>query len=124
AQKVERVHGDHPQAPAGLAAALSLLQQDLEEHMRGEEQVLFPMMQGGARMPGQLAKMRQKHEVERDKIREIEHLTHGLSLPEGACNSWRALYTGVQKLTDDIVRHIYVENNKLFPAFEDGTHRL
>ncbi len=119
AQKVERVHAQHPQAPLGLAAALGRLQQDLEAHMRKEEQVLFPVMQAG---PGEtlrvpIAQMREEHEAERLHIRDIEHITHGLSLPQGACNSWRALYTGIEKFAADVVAHVYLEKAKLFPRF-------
>lgn len=119
AQKVERVHAKHPEAPLGLAAALGRLQQDLEEHMRKEEQVLFPIMQAGAgetlRVP--IARFREEHEAEGFHIREIEHITHGLSLPQGACNSWQALYAGIEKFAADVVAHIYLEKTKLFPRF-------
>lgn len=120
AQKVERVHGQHPEAPLGLAAALERLQQDLEEHMRKEEQVLFPIMQvgGSGTLRGPIARMREEHEAEALYIRDIEHITHGLSLPQGACNSWRALYAGMTKFADDLVTHMYLENTKLFPKFE------
>nr|CAD6596696.1 iron-sulfur cluster repair di-iron protein [Rhizobium sp. Khangiran2] len=88
--------------------------------MRKEEQVLFPIMQAGAgetlRVP--IARIREEHEAEGFHIREIEHITHGLSLPQGACNSWRALYAGMTKFADDLVTHIYLENTKLFPMFE------
>ena len=119
AQKVERVHVQHPEAPLGLAAALGRLQQDLEEHMRKEEQVLFPIMQAGAgeTLRDSIARMREEHEAERIHIRDIEHITHGLSLPQGACNSWRALYAGVEKFAADVVTHVHIENTKLFPRF-------
>ncbi len=120
AQKVERVHGQHPEAPVGLAAALEQLQQDLEQHMRRQEQVLFPMMQGSASgtMHDARTTFLQEHDASTPDIRGIEHVTHGLSLPEGACNSWRSLYLGVRKLIDDLVMHLYLENTKLFPKFE------
>ncbi len=48
----------------------------------------------------------------------VEHVTHGLSLPPGACGSWTALYTGLRKFTDDLVAHMHLENAVLFPRFE------
>lgn len=120
ALKVERVHGQHPEAPVGLAAALEELQHDLEQHMRKQEQVLFPMMQGsdGATVHDRGPMPLQECETEALDIRGIEHVTQGLNLPEGACNSWRSLYLGVRKLIDDLVMHLYLENTKLFPRFE------
>ena len=38
--------------------------------------------------------------------------------PADACNTWRALAAGVAKFTDDLMNHIHLENNVLFPAFE------
>ena len=37
----------------------------------------------------------------------------------GACRSWQALYAGAAKLRDDLIEHIHLENNVLFPRFQD-----
>lgn len=120
AQKVEIVHGDHDEAPHGLADALVALQADLESHMAKEEQVLFPLMrQGGHPMIAHpIAVMRHDHDQASELLRQIEHASHGLALPEGACRSWSALYTGLAKFTDDLVTHMHLENDILFPRFE------
>lgn len=120
AQKVEAVHGDHDQAPHGLTEALLALRDELESHMTKEEQVLFPMMkQGGHPMiVHPINAMRHEHDQASDLLRGIEHATHGLALPEGACRSWTALYTGLAKFTEDLVTHMHLENNVLFPRFE------
>ena len=47
AEKVERVHADHPDVPAGLAAHLVDMLQELESHMQKEEHILFPMILRG-----------------------------------------------------------------------------
>ena len=36
--------------------------------------------------------------------------------PQGACNTWRALYAGIAQLNDDLINHIHLENNVLFPS--------
>ena len=48
----------------------------------------------------------------------VEHAAHGLRLPEGACGSWTALYTGLRKFSEDLVTHMHLENNVLFARFE------
>lgn len=120
AQKVERVHGDHPVAPSGLAQALIALSDELEGHMMNEEQILFPMMRQGThmRISQPIAQMRQEHEETARLLRDIEHAAHGMALPAGACGSWTALYTGLRKLADDLVAHMHLENTVLFPRFE------
>ncbi|MFB9948238.1 iron-sulfur cluster repair di-iron protein [Rhizobium puerariae] len=120
AQKVERVHGAHPSAPIGLSETLTRLRDELESHMLKEEQVLFPMMQrGGSPMiVHPITEMRHEHDDEAQHLQAIEHVTHGLALPQGACGSWTALYTGLRKFTDDLVVHMHLENAVLFPRFE------
>ena len=41
----------------------------------------------------------------------------GFSPPEGACGTWRALYAACRKLHDDLVEHMRLENEVLFPRF-------
>ena len=120
AQKVETVHGDHEEAPLGLTDALVALRDDLEDHMAKEEQVLFPMMrQGGHPMiVHPIGAMRHEHDHTAGLLRKLEHVTHGLTLPEGACRSWTALYTGLAKFSEDLVTHMHLENTVLFPRFE------
>lgn len=120
AQKVERVHGDHEDAPLGLTEALIALHDDLDAHMAKEEQVLFPMMlQGGNPMiMHPIAQMRHEHDHAARLLADVEHATHGLALPEGACGSWTALYTGLRKFSEDLVAHMHLENNVLFARFE------
>jgi regulator of cell morphogenesis and NO signaling len=120
AQKVETVHGDHDEAPLGITEALIALRDDLASHMAKEEQVLFPMMKNGghAMIMHPIGVMRHEHDTTTDLLRGIEHATHGLHLPEGACRSWTALYAGLAKLSEDVVRHIHLENDVLFPRFE------
>jgi regulator of cell morphogenesis and NO signaling len=119
ARRVERVHADHPAAPAGLAALLATMEDEMLDHMAKEERILFPMMRGGGhpmiRQP--IAMMRHDHNGHAAHLREIERLTQGATPPAGACNSWRALYAGVRKFTDDLTEHVHLENTVLFPRF-------
>lgn len=120
AQKVERVHADHPVAPIGLATELIALQKELDGHMTREEQVLFPMMlRGGSpAIAHPIAHMRHEHDDAAQHLGRIEQLTHGLATPPGACGSWTALYTGVRKFADDLVAHMHLENEVLFRRFD------
>ena len=49
---------------------------------------------------------------------KLNALTNDATPPQGACNNWRALYAGIAQLGDDLINHIHLENNVLFPAFE------
>lgn len=116
ALKVEQVHADHPECPTGLADHLRTMQQELESHMQKEEQVLFPMLARGhgamAGMP--IMVMRMEHDDHGVALERLLALTHDLSLPPAACNTWRGLYEGIQTFKDDLTAHIDLENNILF----------
>lgn len=117
ANRVEQVHGNKADCPVGLAEHLWNMQQELESHMLKEEQVLFPMLRRGVQLPltrGPLAVMRYEHDQHGDALERLEELTHDLTLPENACNTWRALYRGLDELRSDLMQHIHLENNVLF----------
>jgi len=118
--RVERVHADHPAAPAGLADLLARMQAELESHMQKEEQVLFPLMLAGGNpmIVHPIAMMRHEHDEHGEQLRALAALTCDMTPPDSACNSWRALYAGLAKLAEDLTEHIHIENNILFPWFE------
>jgi len=119
ARRVEAVHRDKPDCPHGLADLLETMAAELEDHMQKEEQILFPMMaRGGAPMIGQpISVMRHEHDNHGEHLRALAALTNDATPPDGACNTWRALYAGIRKLEDDLMQHIHLENNVLFPRF-------
>jgi regulator of cell morphogenesis and NO signaling len=119
--RVELVHGGHPCCPVSLTAQLEQMQAELEAHMNKEEQVLFPMisrnMLANATAPVQV--MRDEHEDHGEALAAIRALTHDLTLPEGACNTWQALYRGLEELEVDLIEHIHLENNILFDRVDN-----
>jgi regulator of cell morphogenesis and NO signaling len=119
ARRVEAVHRGHAEVPAGLADALEAMRLELEDHMQKEELVLFPMMKaGGSPMIGMpVSRMRLEHDEHGARLRAIEELSRGGVPPDDACPTWKALYAGLRKLGDDLMQHIHLENNRLFPRF-------
>ena len=120
ARRVEAVHRDNPHVPVGLADHLEAMHEELLSHMLKEEQVLFPMLKnGGNPFVGQpIGMMRAEHVDHGEALDKLNALTNDATPPQGACNTWRALYAGIAQLGDDLINHIYLENNVLFPRFE------
>lgn len=117
ANRVEQVHGNKPGCPLGLAVHLWNMQQELESHMLKEEQILFPMLQRGMKLPqsqGPIAVMRFEHDQHGAALQRLAELTDDITAPANACNTWRALYRGLEELRDDLMQHIHLENNILF----------
>lgn len=116
ASRVEQVHWARPDCPVGLAQHLARMARELEAHMHKEEQILFPMLKAGQRAmaTGPIHVMRHEHDDHAQALTHLYELTNNLTLPKGACNTWRALFTGLQAFVDDLKQHIHLENNILF----------
>lgn len=120
AERVEQVQADDPEAPMGLARALTTLAREMEDHITKEEMILVPAMRagGGAGIEHPIAVMRADHDDHAETISLIRKLAKGLTPPENACRSWRSLCGGTATLLDKLADHIALENNVLFPQFE------
>ena len=118
ARKVASVHGDKDpvRLPRLLQAVLDI-RNELEPHMVKEEQILFPMIRRGqgTGASGPIAVMMREHDAAGDLLRDIRELTDGYTVPLEACNTWRALWLGLEALESDLHEHIHLENNILFP---------
>lgn len=123
AQRVERVHGGHPECPSGLSAHLEAMQAELENHMAKEEQILFPMITRGisGMARGPVSVMRAEHEVHSTALARLDALTNHLKLPEDACNTWRKLYEQIAIFREDLNAHIALENSVLFTRIDGLT---
>jgi len=120
AQKVATVHAGHPDVPVGLVDLLEYMEQDLLLHMDKEERMLFPLLQvGGNPFVNQpISMMRAEHIEHVVALNKLATLTHDATPPEGACSTWRALYSGIAQLRNELIQHIDLENNVLFAQFD------
>jgi regulator of cell morphogenesis and NO signaling len=117
ARRVEQVHRDNPDCPHGLALHLEVMAEELEDHMRKEELILFPMLQthaSPAHVNAPISVMRHEHDQHGEALQRLRGLAQDFHPPKGACNTWRALYTNLAQLQDDLMQHIHLENNILF----------
>lgn len=118
ARKVLAVHGDKDlEMLGGIVDVYGALKAELEQHMLKEEQVLFPMIKAGnGAMAGPPVNvMHIEHDSAGEALRKLRALTNDYTVPAGACNTWRALWHGLEALEHDLHQHIHLENNILFP---------
>jgi regulator of cell morphogenesis and NO signaling len=128
AAKVKNAHGERfPEMVPPLAARLAELKAELELHMMKEERMLFPYVvslekSGGKIQPppfgsvaAPIAVMEAEHEDAGRLLAEMRALTGGYQLPEGACNTFRALFHGLEELEREMHLHVALENHVLFP---------
>ena len=117
AEKVEQVHADKSTCPLGLATHLRTTHSAIVDHLAKEEQVLFPMIRNGCRDPvgAPVRVMEQEHEDHGRNLEYLRALTHEFAAPPEACATWKALYLRLKRLSDELMEHIHLENNALFP---------
>jgi regulator of cell morphogenesis and NO signaling len=118
ALKVLDAHGEKdPEKFQEIADVVVAMRFELEEHMTKEEQILFPAVKEGRGdlTLGPIAVMMVEHDEAGDALRRLRELTNDYDLPAEACNTWRALWFGLNALEEDLHQHIHLENNILFP---------
>lgn len=117
-RKVVSVHGPHhPELFGPLDEAFRALREDLEPHVRKEEEVLFPWIRGGRGETAAAAVkvLAEEHEAVGAILVRIRALTDDYVAPEDACSTWHALWDGLHELERDLHAHIHLEHNVLFP---------
>ena len=98
--------------------------------MKKEELILFPFIKQlvkaekeGVAAPkphfgtvnNPINMMEDVHENAGNIFKEIARLTNNYNPPEGACNTFKALYAKLDEFEQDLHQHIHLENNILFP---------
>jgi regulator of cell morphogenesis and NO signaling len=126
AERVETVHGDKAACPRGLRTLLDAVHVEVLDHLTKEETVLFPLIIAGhgylTAMP--IAAMEAEHEEHGRNLARIRTLTANLTPPADACTTWRALYLRLATFEAELMDHIHLENNVLFPRALRDTEGL
>ncbi|WP_412984641.1 iron-sulfur cluster repair di-iron protein [Pontimicrobium sp. IMCC45349] len=128
ANRVAKVHGHHYSEVIEINKLFTEVANELASHLKKEELILFPYIkkmialkkEGGkvARPPFETVNnpvrmMEEEHETAGDIFKEIARLTNNYTPPEGACNTFRALYAKLDEFEQDLHQHIHLENNIL-----------
>lgn len=123
--KVVRVHGGHHPELARIQEVFGELCAELQSHMVKEEQILFPAIVRLERehaaqtanpwLNNPIRVMEHEHAAVGAMLATLKQLTSGYAAPGDACNTFRVLYDGMQKMETDLHLHIHKENNILFP---------
>ncbi len=125
AQRVAMTHAWRDERLTAVGATVEALATEMADHMRKEEQVLFPLVRelersGGAgstavAMAKSIAEMEAEHDAAGRALATLRELTDGFVPDQDACNTHRALLAGLARLEHDLHQHVHKENNVLFP---------
>jgi len=130
ANKVAKVHGEHFPEVIKINNLYTEVANELAAHLKKEELILFPFIKQlvkakkeGIKAPqphfgtvnNPINMMENEHEHAGDIFKKIALLTNNYNPPEGACNTFKALYSKLDEFEQDLHQHIHLENNILFP---------
>jgi regulator of cell morphogenesis and NO signaling len=128
-EKVCRVHGASHAELMKIRDDFQALAQELTTHMMKEERMLFPFIErmeealiaGDPVIPAPfgtvnnpISMMMHEHDTAGNLLRSMRTLSSDYAPPEGACFSYRTLYSALQEFERDLHQHIHLENNILF----------
>ena len=114
-----------------LLDAFNELYQTMPSHLQHEEEIIFPYIRQIAhaydskesyagllvrtlRKPVE-ALMNHEHEHLEKILDDFRQLTKEYSIPSNACTSHFLVFSLLKELDDELVQHIFLENNVLFP---------
>lgn len=129
-QKIASKHGERHPEMIKVYQLFSAVKEELEIHMKKEEQVLFPRIKEMERLineSGQLnlnltylqspiTVMEQEHDHAGTMLNEIRILTDDYNPPADACTTYKLCFSALQAFEKDLHQHIHLENNLLFPG--------
>jgi len=117
AETVESKHAEKPECPRNLSSHLASIHEAVLSHLEKEERILFPLIIAGrgAQAGGPIQVMEMEHDEHGTNLALTRSLTNDLVAPAWACPTWQALYVRLRQLEADLMDHISLENNVLFP---------
>jgi regulator of cell morphogenesis and NO signaling len=125
-EKVAGHHGENNPALVAVRTKTFELIQELTTHMKKEEQILFPFIkEQGNKTACSIVKpepikniisvMERDHDIAGEISKQIRHLTNDYTPPANACNSISLLFHKLEEFENDLLQHVHLENNILFP---------
>lgn len=122
AEKVARVHGARHPELVELSTIVGQMFTALDAHFEKEHAVLFAASSSAknVEISEALADLEAGNAETAGRMASIRKLTAGFQPPQDACNSFLALFHGLQGLEANVLTFIHVENNILFVRLAAG----
>jgi regulator of cell morphogenesis and NO signaling len=123
-QKIASVHGENHPELIEVADLFVKINDELLQHLKNEEEVLFPAIQevintnsatAKKTIVSEITRMADEHEFAGGAMDEINRITKGYKVPEDGCNTYRVAFKLLEQFEDDLHTHVHLENNILFP---------
>lgn len=128
--KVCDAHGDDCRELLDIRESFLDLSDELTSHMQKEELVLFPAIKRlevqkneahplASTIQAPVNAMEHEHVIAGDLIKLIRRLSNNYTPPEFACPTFRITFKKLHEFDNDLMKHIHLENNILFPRVKN-----
>lgn len=127
--KILSVHGDkHPDLLEKVKSLYENLRKELEDHLKKEEEVLFPSMEAYEEakedkekqdMLEGITSLKDEHENVGNILRKLRETTKDYTVPDDVCGTFAMTFMKLQEMERDIFTHINLENSILFKRYEE-----
>jgi len=123
-RKIADVHGGHHPELLEVESLFSKIKEELRQHLKNEEEVLFPAIKEAeknasakvkATIVSEITRMQGEHEFAGGAMDKINVLTNNYLIPVDACNTYRVSLKLLEQFEDDLHIHVHLENNILYP---------
>ncbi len=124
-RRVASEYGPRDPSLITMQRLFSSLVEDLTWHLRKEEDIIFPrilalekgenMALEGEKIEQALPSMLFEHRGAEEALAELRLLTRDYKVPEYADLSYKAMLRQLQNFESDMVEHIRIEDDVLFP---------
>jgi regulator of cell morphogenesis and NO signaling len=123
-EKIASVHGKgHPELEE-VAILFSKINKELLQHLKNEEEVLFPSIKevlvsgskkAKADIISEITRLSVEHEFAGGAMDRINVITSGYKVPPDGCNTYNITFKLLSQFEDDLHTHVHLENNILYP---------
>lgn len=123
-QKIAAVHGSNHKELQEVADLFGKINNELLQHLKHEEEVLFPAIKQVLKNSSQearetiqteISRMTGEHEFAGGAMDKINEITNGYKVPADGCSTYNVTFKLLQQFEDDLHIHVHLENNILFP---------
>jgi regulator of cell morphogenesis and NO signaling len=123
---------DHPEL-LEIQILFSALTDELFEHLPKEEEIIFPAIRRittsrlsasnevlVANLQGPVLVLEIEHSHATELLKQLRAITAHYQAPEDVCPTYQLMYRLLEEFDDDLIQHIHLENNVLFPKIKSN----
>ena len=123
-QKIADVHGANHTELIEIASLFSEINVELLQHLKAEEEVLFPAIKEALNtndpkaketIVSEISRMSKEHEFAGGAMDKINVLSDNYSVPTDGCSTYQVAYKLLEQFEEDLHIHVHLENNILYP---------